>query len=126
MEELGQPASFLVLTSGAAVYASDGERLGEVEHVLCDPEIDIFDGIVIDRSVLPGGHRFVDASRVEEIYERGVVLSIDSAAAQSLPEPSENPGSMEVTGEEMVEREWDDELEQKLRRAWDMISGRRE
>jgi hypothetical protein len=76
--------------------------------------------------VLPGGHRFVDASRVEEIYERGVVLSIDSAAAQSLPEPSENPGSMEVTGEEMVEREWDDELEQKLRRAWDMISGRRE
>ena len=126
MEELGQPASYLVLAAGAPVYASDGERLGEVEHVLCDPDIDIFDGIVIDRSVLPGGHRFVDARRIDEIYERGVVLSVDSAAAQSLPEPSEVPASMEVTGEEMVEREWDDELEGKLRRAWDVISGRRE
>ena len=35
------------------------------------------------------------------------------------------PGvSVEVTGEDFVEREWDDELEYKLKRAWDRISGK--
>jgi uncharacterized protein YrrD len=124
MEDLGAPASFLTCAEGTPVYSSDGEKLGEVEHVLADTDSDIFDGIVLDRSVLPGGHRFVDAAQVDSIYERGVVLAIDAAAAESLPEPSANPAAMETTGEDFVEREWDDELEEKLRRAWDRISGR--
>ena len=74
--------------------------------------------------MLPGGHRFVDAPRSSEIYERGVVLTVDAAAAEQLPEPSASPAAMEVTGEDFVEREWDDELEAKLKRAWDRISGK--
>ena len=66
-----QPSSYLVLAEGVPVYSSDGKELGKVEHVLAAPEDDIFDGFVIDTSVLPGGHRFVDAPEVEEIYERG-------------------------------------------------------
>ena len=124
MEDLGAPSSYLVLAEGTPVYSSDGSKLGEVEHVLADEETNIFDGIVIDRSVLPGGHKFVDAPQVEEIYERGIVLTVDAASAESLPEPSANPGVMEVTGEDFVEREWDDELEYKLKRAWDRISGK--
>jgi hypothetical protein len=93
--------------------------------VLADEETDIFDGLVIDRSVLPGGHRFVDAAQVEEIYERGVVLTVDAAGAETLPEPGKSPGVIEVTGEDFVEREWDDELEGKLKRAWDFLSGKR-
>jgi uncharacterized protein YrrD len=124
VEDLGAPASYLVCGEGTAVYSSDGEKLGEVEHVLADEDTDIFDGIVLDRSVLPGGQRFVDASQIDEIYERGVVLTVDAAAAQSLPEPSANPAAMETTGEDFVEREWDDELEGKLKRAWDRISGK--
>ena len=125
MEDLGAPASYLVCGEGTPVYSSDGGKLGEVEHVLADEDSGIFDGIVLDRSVLPGGHRFVDAPQIEDFFERGVVLRIDAAAAQRLPEPSENPGVMEVSGEEMVEREWDDELEAKLKRAWDLLSGKR-
>jgi uncharacterized protein YrrD len=124
VEDLGAPGSYMTLGEGMPVYSSDGEKLGEIEHVLADEDSSIFDGIVIDRSVLPGGHRFVDASQVERCYERGVVLSVDSAAAERLPEPSENPAAMEVSGEDFVEREWDDELEAKLRRAWDRISGK--
>ena len=124
MEDLGAPASYLVCGEGTPVYSSDGEKLGEVEHVLADEDTDIFDGIVIDRSILPGGQRFADASQIGEIYERGVVLTVDAAAAQSLPEPSANPAAMETTGEDFVEREWDDELEGKLKRAWDRISGK--
>ena len=125
MDDLGAPSSYLILTEGAPVYSSDGQSLGKVEHVLSDADADIFDGLVIDRSVLPGGHRFADASQVDEIYERGVVLKVDAAGAESLPQPSANPGSLEVTGEEFVEREWDDELEGKLKRAWDFLSGKR-
>jgi uncharacterized protein YrrD len=118
MEDLGAPSSYLALQSGAAVYSSDGEKLGEVEHVLAVPDDDIFDGIVLDRSVLPGGHRFVDAPEVAEIYERGVVLNIDAASAESLPEPSANPGALEVGPGDTVKGDHD-----KLRRAWDLISG---
>ncbi len=124
MDDLGAPSSYLALAQGTPVHSSDGERLGEVEHVLADEETDIFDGVVLDTSVLPGGNRFVDASQIESIYERGVVLTIDAAAAQRLPEPSENPAAMEVTGEDFVEREWDDELEYKLKRAWERMSGK--
>jgi uncharacterized protein YrrD len=124
MEDLGPPSSYMTLSEGMPVYSSDGEKLGEVEHVLADEDSAIFDGIVIDRSVLPGGHRFADARQVESCHERGVVLGVDAAAAQTLPEPSENPAAMEVSGEDFVEREWDDELEAKLRRAWDRISGK--
>ncbi len=119
MEDLGPPSSYLALADGVAVYSSDGERLGSVEHLLAEPEKDIFDGFVIDTSVLPGGHRFVDAPEVEAIFERGVVIKPDAAAAARLPEPSANPGVLEASGDEPPPSP----LQQKLRRAWDRISG---
>ena len=119
MDDLGAPSSYLAVQPGVPVYSSDGEKLGEVEHVLAVPDDDIFDGIVLDTSVLPGGHRFVDAPEVAEIYERGVVLSIDAAAAERLPEPSANPGALEVGPGDMVKGG-----HEKLRRAWDLISGK--
>ena len=123
MEDLGNPSSYLELGKGAECYSSDGEKLGKVEHVLAAPEEDIFDGIVLDTSVLPGGHRFVDAPQVEEIYERGVVLKIDRAAAESLPEPSANPATMEVTADDVAEGQ-ETGLTRKLKRAWDVLSGK--
>jgi hypothetical protein len=119
MEDLGRPTSYLALADGVAVYSSDGEELGRVEHLLAEPEEDIFDGFVIDTSVLPGGHRFVDAPEVDSIYERGVVLKIDAAAARGLPEPSANPGVLEADPDDLPRTR----LEEKLSRAWDKISG---
>jgi uncharacterized protein YrrD len=120
MQDLGAPSSYLVLADGVPVYSSDGRELGKVQHVLAEPDADIFDGFVIDTSVLPGGHRFVDAPEVEEIFERGVVLKIDAAEAERLPEPSENPGALEVGADDMVPPG----KHAKLRRAWDLISGK--
>ena len=74
---------------------------------------------MIDTSVLPGGHRFVDAPEVEEIYERGVVLKIDAAEAAKLPEPRANPGALEVDPADLVGGR-----HEYLRRAWDPISGK--
>ncbi len=117
--DLGAPASYLTLPRGLPVYSSDGQRIGEVEHVLAEPDKDIFDGIVFDASPLPGGHRFVDAPEVEEIFERGVLLKLDAAAAESLHQPSANPATMEASPDDVTESE----LERKLRRAWDLLSG---
>ena len=123
MEDLGTPSSYLALNEGVDVYTCDGERIGKVEHVLALPEKDIFDGIVLDTSVLPGGHRFVDAPEVEEIFERGVLLKIDREQAGSLPEPGANPGALEVTADDLADPE-EGELRRKLRHAWDRISGK--
>jgi hypothetical protein len=120
MKDLGAPTSFLTLKKGVPAYSSDGEEVGKVEHVLSAPNIDIFDGIVLDTSILPGGHRFVDAPEVDEIYEGGVMLSITAAEAERLPQPGANPGVLEVGPDDMVGEERHD----KLRRAWNLISGK--
>jgi uncharacterized protein YrrD len=122
VEELGKPSSYLSCDRGQAVYSCDGEQVGKVEHLLADPGSDIFDGIVLDTSALPGGNRFVDAEQVEEIFERGVLLKIDRAAAERLPVPSANPATMEVSADDVAEGD-EDRLKRRLKRAWDVLSG---
>lgn len=120
VDDLGAPSSYLTLSRGLPVFSSDGQKVGRIEHVLAEPGEDIFDGIVLDTSVLPGGHRFVDAPEVAACYERGVVLEVDAAAAEALPQPSENPGVLGAEGDEPPPGP----LQGKLERAWDLISGK--
>ncbi len=76
MEDLGDPISYLTLEKGADVFSADGERIGVVAAVQADEGSDIFDSIVLDRnSILPGGREEIPAEEIDEIYERGVVLS---------------------------------------------------
>jgi hypothetical protein len=119
--DLGNPASYLVLAEGTPVLSSDGEEVGAVEHVLAATDADVFDGLIVDLRAGPGGHRFADADMIDGIYERGVVLRVDAAGAERLPEPAENPATVEWEGpEESVP----DEMGDKLRRAWDYLSGK--
>ena len=115
-----EPASYLTLDPGADVISSDGERVGVVEHVLRDEASDIFDGLVIDTRLGPGGLRFVDAPQVGEIREGEVDIAVPAAEVERLPEPSANPAVMEHHGVEDSEGK----LEHKLRRAWEIVSGR--
>ncbi|WP_205699597.1 PRC-barrel domain-containing protein [Conexibacter sp. SYSU D00693] len=116
----GAPQSHLTLEDGTPVLTSDGHRIGVVAHVLSDDMTAIFDGIIIDTGGLAGGHRFVDAPDVDDIREDAVVLALDRAAAQRLPEPTESPAVVEGDGTDFG----DDTLSDKLRRAWDWVSGR--
>jgi sporulation protein YlmC with PRC-barrel domain len=95
----GLPIAYEVLEKGVAVLASDGEQVGTVDHVVAAPEQDIFHGLVV--SVPGAGRRFVEAADVQSLHERGVDLRIDSAAAQSLPEPSGGAGVYEEDPGEM-------------------------
>jgi hypothetical protein len=80
----GYPIAYEVLESGVPVYASGGEQVGTVDHVIAAEEKDIFHGIVIraERS-----RRFVAADQIVSLHERGVDLGIDAAEAGTLPEP---------------------------------------
>jgi hypothetical protein len=85
MEDLGHPVSYLVAKRGIPVFSSDGQKLGRVVEVSAAPEANMFDGIVFDTTRGPGGKRFVDAPEVGQIYERGVVLTIEAAEVDALP-----------------------------------------
>jgi hypothetical protein len=119
MADLGDPTSYLQLPDGTAVLSADGQEVGQVEHVLADADSDIFDGLVVDARLGPGGHRFADATQVAAMYERGVVLTLDAAAFERLPEPSANPAALEADPDDTAP----DDLRDKLRRAWDLLSG---
>jgi uncharacterized protein YrrD len=120
MDGLGAPGSYLTLEEGVAVLSREGERLGRVEHVLADAEVDVFDGIVMRGDGAVEGHRFVDARQIDEIHERAVVTTVAATEAHGLPEPGENPPALEVDADDTAEGE----LQRKLRHAWDRISGR--
>ena len=117
--DLGAPSSYLTVEKGVPVFTREGERAGSVEHVLADPDADVFDGVILDMTAGPGGHRFVDAPEVDRIHERGVVLKLDRAEVERLPEPAPGPGELDVNPADAEESR----LQEKLRRAWDYLSG---
>jgi uncharacterized protein YrrD len=87
MEDLGAPISYVVLETGAPVYSSDGEKIGAVHEIRADMQNDIFDGIVLTPdALLPINKRFVPADQIDEIYEGGVRLKLDSQACDRLEE----------------------------------------
>ena len=83
MSDEEPPISYRVLQPGARVVTSDGEEIGKVREVLDNQDEDIFDGLVIEGR---NGQRFVDAPEVARMTESTVTLTLDSAAAASLPE----------------------------------------
>jgi hypothetical protein len=119
----GLPIAYEVLDKGVPVYASGGEEVGTVDHVISAEREDIFHGIVIRTE---GKKRFVAADQVESIHERGVDLAIDAGAAAALPQPhggapawrANEPGTKPRRWREMLDllrlrdphrRNWSDE-----------------
>jgi hypothetical protein len=115
--DLGAPTSYLTLDPGADVIDASGERIGKVEHVLADPSVDVFDGIIVDLNPLSTSLRFADADQIDGLYERGVVLKV---RLEDLHEPEANAGTMRATPDDVAGSGFED----RLRRAWDYISGR--
>jgi uncharacterized protein YrrD len=95
----GLPVAYKVLEEGVPVYASGGEQVGTVDHVVAAPEEDIFHGIVVD---VPGhGRHVVEAPEIASLHERGVDLEISRDEVLARPGPhggaavyGEDPGEM--------------------------------
>jgi hypothetical protein len=110
-EDLGAPASYLVLKAGTPVYDRSGSGAGKVEHVLADEQQDVFHGLIIGTA---DGHRFARADLVDGLYERGVIIA---EPASQLPEPSADPPARLV--------EQDEGLGRLLRTAWERLTAAR-
>jgi hypothetical protein len=119
----GRPIAYQVLEREVPVFASGGEQVGTVDHVVCAVAQDIFHGIVIHGG---GGVRFVSAEDVASLHEHGVDLRIDATAAAALPKPQgakpvwhvHEPGVEpsrwthlvdRMTGRTVHQRDWNDE-----------------
>ena len=82
-----QPISWMTLSKGTRVIASDGEEIGKVETVVADLEKDIFSGIAIAAGLFDKD-RFVPADLVSTMTEDEVRVSLSSQEVESL-EPYE-------------------------------------
>ncbi|MBV9422781.1 MAG: DUF2171 domain-containing protein [Solirubrobacterales bacterium] len=120
MSDLGDPIAYEALERHTPVLSADGQEIGTVDHVLADEREDVFDGIVIRRTL---GHRhthaFADADQIAAIHEHGVTLKLGTTASEALPAPSDNPAVMR---EDPAQKPYS-ALERKLLRAWDWVSG---
>jgi sporulation protein YlmC with PRC-barrel domain len=117
MDDRGDPVSYLVLAEGTPVYTSDGAQLGRVKRVLAEEEIDVFDGIIVDTG---DGDRFVDAPHTGDLFERAVVLPFSAEEAAGLPAPEPNPAALDADPDDTTPTTLGD----RVRRAWDLISGK--
>ena len=92
----GRPdrASWRTLVPGADVVAADGARVGAVQEVVADHAADIFDGVVVDLRLGPGGLHYVEAAGIAMIFDHRIVLRVPSARVQDLPaKPRRRPRS---------------------------------
>jgi hypothetical protein len=78
------PISYLALSDGTPVVSASGRRIGTVEHVLQDDDLDFFDGLVV---AVGGERRFVDAARIARITAAEVSTTLTDEEADHLPEP---------------------------------------
>ncbi len=77
------PISYMAVKKQTPVLSASGEKIGEVEKVLDDPSLDLFDGITVQT---PHGLRFADRDAITAITDKWVKTTFASAA--DLPEPS--------------------------------------
>jgi hypothetical protein len=116
----GQPIAYEVLDEGVPVFASGGETVGTVAHVIAAPAEDIFHGVVARTA---SGERFIEAADIAALHERGVDLNIGAAAVAELPAPEGGAPAWRVTEPGIKPSRWRhllDELEGKAptRRDW--------
>jgi hypothetical protein len=64
----GDPVSWLMIEPGWTVVDAQGRKLGKVDEVLGDEQVDIFHGLLV-------GGKEILAERVAEITEREIRLA---------------------------------------------------
>jgi hypothetical protein len=119
--DLGQPIAYVLLAEGTPVFAHDGGRIGVVEDIVGDLSADVFDGILIHTTPLPGNHLVARSDQIEELRERGVLLRVDRTALEPAREAPRAAAA--ASGDDDPPSE--PPLHAWLRRAVDRLAGRR-
>jgi len=96
---MADPVSWLLIETGWAVLAADGSEVGQVDEVVGDSSLDIFDGLAIATTAL-GKPRYVPAEQVGEITERTVRLKLTPEQVEQLAEYLEPATSAEIEADD--------------------------
>ncbi len=118
--EAGNPISYEVLETGTPVLDSSGGQFATVKEILAVEEEDIFEGLIVHT---PHGDRFLHADSIDSIHEHAVSCRLDAAAAAALPEPEPAPGEIELTPDDISEREGPYKRGMFFKRIWNRLSG---
>jgi len=92
---MADPVSWLMIETGWKVQAADGAEVGEVDEVVGDSGVDIFDGLAIATTLL-GKPRYVPSEEVAEITEGVVRLSLTREQVAQLREYLEPATSAQI------------------------------
>ena len=92
---MSDPLSWLMIRPGWKVLASDGSEVGEIDEVVGDDTVDVFNGLAIAVTAF-GKPRYVASEQVGLITDGVVHLTIDRAAAEGLDEYLEPATSAEI------------------------------
>jgi hypothetical protein len=91
----GDPVSWLVIEPGWKVVAADGTEVGQVEEVVGDSGVDIFNGLSISTGLLSGS-QYVPAEVVGTILEGEVHLQLSAEDVKGLDKYDRPPPSEEI------------------------------
>jgi Uncharacterized protein conserved in bacteria (DUF2171) len=89
------PVSWLMIEQGWKVVDSAGAEVGQVEEVVGDTGVDIFNGLSVSISLL-GGPRYVPAEDIRAITEGQVQLELSHDEVKRLRPYEEPPPSEEI------------------------------
>lgn len=78
------PIAYTALEPGTSVQTRDGQQFAEVQAVLVDERVSVFDGIVV---LTAEGTRFVDADQIGSIYRTYVRTTLSADQVEELPLP---------------------------------------
>jgi hypothetical protein len=92
---MADPVSWLLIEAGWKVCAADGSEVGQVDEVVGDTNVDIFDGLAIATTRF-GKPLYVPAEQVAEIVEGTVRLALTSEQIEQLGEYLEPATSAQI------------------------------
>ena len=113
-----RPSPTPSLEEGTPVFDRNGKKIGVVEQVLADMQLDIFEGVIIDPRPLPGKNLYADVDQIADLRERGVVLAVTRDELRDPPD--EQNRRKRAEGADTPETPL-----AGLRRAWDRLTRRR-
>ncbi len=80
------PIEFAAIVEGADVIGLEGEKVGEVEEVIMDPNLDRATYFVISKGFLFKDRKFVPVNWVRTMKDAKIKLAVNEKIIQQLPE----------------------------------------
>lgn len=96
---MADPVAWVVIEKGWRVVGSDGGELGEVDEVVGDSGVDIFNGLSVSTGWLDAP-KYVPSEQVTTIVEGEIRLALDRRTFERLGDHVEPPPSLEIDGDE--------------------------